>query len=368
MSFFPGKEKNVMIKDYFLQNWTLILLLIAFAVLLKTTVFLEKKIKGRLYVLAGSLFLLSLSVFLEFYFEETGSMQALRIILMAVRYSATPIIVAMVLYTLVKRAHWKIFIPTAILAAVNIISISTGIVFSLNENGDLVRGPLGYLPYIGVGGYCFFLVFILFRQSNKQATEIIPILFLCFAFISGLILPFVLGKDYSKIFCSTIVVAVFVYYVFSILQLTTKDALTGLLNRQAYYAATTGDPKDITALVSIDMNGLKAINDSGGHAAGDEALVTLALCFLKSVKGGQSVYRVGGDEFVIICRRSSEEEVQQLIERIEKNVSATIYSCAIGYSYSPEGGKPLEEMLKESDEMMYARKAQHYLETGKERR
>ena len=61
-------------------------------------------------------------------------------------------------------------------------------------------------------------------------------------------------------------------------------------------------------------------------------------------------------------------QTSQLIERIEKNVSATIYSCAIGYSYSPEGGKPLEEMLKESDEMMYARKAQHYLETGKERR
>ena len=54
--------------------------------------------------------------------------------------------------------------------------------------------------------------------------------------MSGLILPFALGKDFSKLFCITIVIAVFVHYVFSILQITEKDPLTGLLNRQAFYA------------------------------------------------------------------------------------------------------------------------------------
>ena len=176
----------------------------------------------------------------------------------------------------------------------------------------------------------------------------------------GLILPFVLGKDYSIIFCTTIAIALFVYYVFSILQLTKKDALTGLLNRHAYYAAIADDPKDVTALISIDMNGLKTINDTGGHAAGDEALLTLALCFQRAVKQKQFVYRVGGDEFVIICRRTSESEVKQLLERIEKNVSGTVYSCAVGYSYSPAGDKTIDQMLKESDEMMYAKKAQYH--------
>ena len=70
-------------------------------------------------------------------------------------------------------------------------------------------------------------------------------------------------------------IALFIYHVFSILQLTKKDALTGLLNRQAYYGETSRSFKDITAIISLDMNGLKKINDTYGHDAGDEALITL---------------------------------------------------------------------------------------------
>lgn len=345
----------------------MLLLLNAFAVLLKTTVFLEKKTVRRMYYLIFSVFLLSISVFLEFYLEAFEEFRNVRIVLMAVRYSATPFIIALILFTLVKKARWYVFIPAVAVAILNFISIFTGIVFSLSESGTLIRGPLGYLPFIGVGVYGVVLVYVLFRQSNKQATEIIPILFLSFAFASGLVLPFVLGRDYSQIFCTTIVIALFVYYVFSILQLTKKDALTGLLNRQAYYADVKDNQKDITALVSIDMNGLKEINDTEGHAAGDEALVTLALCFMRAAKPKQSIYRVGGDEFVIICRRTSENEAKQLLERIAKNVSGTKYSCAIGYSYAPGGTKEIDDMLKESDDMMYAEKARHYLHSGEKR-
>ncbi len=49
------------------------------------------------------------------------------------------------------------------------------------------------------------------------------------------------------------------YYVFAIFQLTSKDALTGLLNRQAYKASVRENARTITAIVSIDMNGLKVI-------------------------------------------------------------------------------------------------------------
>lgn len=356
-----------MIREYILQNWALILLLIAFAVSLKTTVFLEQKTIKRMLILIVAIFLLSLSVFTEFHLDGNRQYDNLRTVLMAVRYSATPLIIAMILFTLVKKAGWSVFIPAALLVVINFISVFTGIVFKIDETGALRRGPLGYLPYIAVGGYCFILALVLFRQSNKQAAEIIPIVFLSCAFALGLVLPFVLGKEYSKIFCTTIAVALFVHYVFSILQLTKKDALTGLLNRHAYYADIADNPKDITALVSIDLNGLKQINDTGGHAAGDKALSTVALCFLRAAKARQFVYRVGGDEFVVICRRTSENEVKRLLERIEKNVSETIYSCSTGYSYSGSGDKTIDEMLKESDEMMYARKAEYHTKYDRRR-
>lgn len=354
--------------EYVIQNWALVLVLVAFAIMLKITIFLDKHTIIRLYVLIASVFLLSVIVFIEFYLAEINEHRVARSVMIAIRYSATPIIIALILFALVKRVRWYVMIPAFAFAVVNILSIFTGIVFSIDETGALERGVLGYLPYIAAGLYSIALVAVLIKQSNKQATEIIPIAFLAFAFASGLVLPFVIGKEYSKIFCTTIAVALFVYYVFLILQLTKKDALTGLLNRQAYYAAIRMYEKSITAFVSIDMNGLKRINDNEGHLAGDTALTDLSACFSRAATMKQSVYRIGGDEFIVICRKANENELRSFIDRVKKYVGATSYSCSIGYCYAPAGTQDLESMVKESDEMMYADKAKYYAESGIDRR
>ncbi len=349
-----------MFKDYLIQNWALILILPAFAIVLKTTIFLDKKTVRRMYFLISTVFVLSVAVFTEFRLEALGVYPSLRVVLMSVRYSATPFITALIIYTLVKKQRKIVFIPAALLAVIDFISIFTGIVFSVNDDNEFKRGPLGLLPFIVSGIYFVILIYMLTKRSNKQMTEIVPIAFLGGSFASGLILPFVFGKDFSNIFCTTIAAALFVYFVFSILQLTKKDPLTGLLNRQAYYADVGYDPKSINALVSLDMNGLKTTNDTLGHAAGDEALLTLALCFLKAARRGQSVYRVGGDEFVIVCRHTSHSETIRLVERIRKYVADTKYSCSVGYVYSEDGTRPIDDLLKASDEMMYADKARYY--------
>jgi diguanylate cyclase (GGDEF)-like protein len=223
-----------------------------------------------------------------------------------------------------------------------------------------VRGPLGYLPFIVAGLYCAFLIFILIKRSNKRFLEIVPISLLAVSFASGVVFPFIFGPEFAQIFCPTIAVALFIYYVFSILSLAKKDALTGLLNRQAYYAETSRTYKDITAIVSLDMNGLKRVNDTYGHAAGDEALVTLAICFAKACKFRQSAYRMGGDEFTIVCRKTSEQEVHKLIDRVRKHVSETKYTTSIGYCYQKDGFLGLDDLLKKSDEEMYKNKAEFY--------
>ena len=87
-----------MLRDYIIQNWALILILPAFAISLKTTIFLDKKSVKRLYILIAGIFLLSVVVFLEFALSDKGGYITERTILMAVRYSATPIIVAMILF------------------------------------------------------------------------------------------------------------------------------------------------------------------------------------------------------------------------------------------------------------------------------
>lgn len=358
-----------MFKEYLLHNWALVLVLLAFVISLLTTVFLDKKTVRRYYVLIYATFLLSVMVFVEFSIADKSEYRTLRTVLMAIRYSATPLMIAQVMHTLIKKLHWVVFVPAIVLTIINIVSIFTGIVFSIDpDTNQLKRGFLGYLPFIIAGFYCAFLIYILIKRSNKLLIEIIPIVFLSLTLASGVVFPFIFGSSFSNMFCTTIGVALFSYYEFSILLLTKKDSLTGLLNRQAYYTDIEYDHQNITALVSLDMNGLKAVNDNFGHSAGDEALVTLSLCFIKALKRRQTGYRIGGDEFLIICRRNSLKEVEELIERIKKNVSETEYTCSVGYSYSESGDKPIDEMLRESDEMMYAEKEKYYKDSKKNRR
>ncbi len=357
-----------MIIEYIIQNWALILIAIAFAISLKITGLQDRGSVKRTYILIAGVLCLSVVVFTEFYLADAGGYLTLRTVLMAVRYSATPIIVAMILFAMQKKMRWFIFIPALVLTAVDIISVFTGVVFSLAGDGTLQRGPLGYLPYIVAGLYGTALIFLLYKNSNRMYTEIIPIVFLAFAFASGLILPFVFGKSFSQIFCSTIMIALFVHYVFSIHQLSKKDPLTGALNLQAFYRDSATAPEEITALISVDMNGLKAINDALGHAAGDEALISLADCCRNVLGSRQAIYRIGGDEFVIVCRQMQEAEVAGLIERIKEKMAETKYSSSIGYSCRGNRKIPVSEMLKESDADMYAEKAKYYSNSRMDRR
>ena len=358
----------LMLKEYIIQNWALLLVSLAFLVSLRTTSFLDKTFANRMCLLILEVLILSIIVFIEFFQVDHGIIWTGRPILMAIRYSATPFIDAQVLYTLIKKLKRAIFIPAVLLTILCVINIFTGIICRVMEDGSIQRGPLGLLPYIVPGLYGTNLVYVLYRRSNKQSIELIPIAYFSLTLGSGVILPFLFGNVYSQIFCETISIALFTYYLFSILNLTKQDSLTGLLNRQACYADMETAADNITALISIDMNGLKRINDSRGHAAGDDALVTLAVCFIRAAKAHQCVYRIGGDEFLVICQRTPENEVLQLIDRIRKNVAETEYTCAIGYSCSQNSSKSISEMLKESDEMMYAEKARYYQTAGIDRR
>ena len=73
-----------MVSNYFLQNWTLILILLAFTAALKMTVFLDRKTIQRMYVLIGQIFFLSIIVYLEFQLGDLGTHRTLRLVLMAV--------------------------------------------------------------------------------------------------------------------------------------------------------------------------------------------------------------------------------------------------------------------------------------------
>ena len=156
------------------------------------------------------------------------------------------------------------------------------------------------------------------------------------------------------------------FYIFLYSHDNRRDPLTGLLNRQAFYDDCATFEKTIGAVSSIDMNGLKELNDTKGHQAGDDALVTIGECIREATDRDSRAYRIGGDEFVVLFFHDRDDTISQINEDIKARVAESGYYIAVGYSIS-DPGISLDGAIKESDRLMYEDKAKYYREVGKER-
>lgn len=162
-----------------------------------------------------------------------------------------------------------------------------------------------------------------------------------------------------------------------LIESSNTDAITKLLNRRAYENAiasykVTELPKNLV-YVAIDLNGLKQINDTKGHVAGDELIIGAAKCLKQSFGPYGTVYRVGGDEFVAILF-SEGKELERIKKTFEKATSewkgllAGKLSVSCGYVQSSEGIQDIMEMAILADERMYTAKSEYYKNKDIDRR
>ena len=161
-------------------------------------------------------------------------------------------------------------------------------------------------------------------------------------------------------------------------RLSLMDSMTSLGNRRAYeqelekHSPFPGE-KDFV-YIGLDLNCLKATNDTYGHTAGDELIEGAAFCLKKAFTNEKRIYRIGGDEFCVILNESKQNVLEQLkeFERLEKNWCGT-YSQCLSVSYGAvfleeSPGESLLDIIKEADRRMYRCKSQWYKESGMDRR
>ncbi|HXU92072.1 MAG TPA: EAL domain-containing protein, partial [Gallionella sp.] len=149
------------------------------------------------------------------------------------------------------------------------------------------------------------------------------------------------------------------------------DVLTGLPNRALLYdrlhqavAAAHRDHSQF-ALMFLDLDRFKYINDTLGHQAGDEMLKVIAARLVGEVREGDTVSRLGGDEFVILLREAGEEGALYVAEKLLASVAqsfevgGTVVSteASIGISLYPHDGADVETLIKHADVAMYHAKA-----------
>ena len=108
-----------------------------------------------------------------------------------------------------------------------------------------------------------------------------------------------------------------------------------------------------------DINGLKYVNDTQGHAAGDQ-LIKDACALICEYFDKESVYRVGGDEFVIILEgddcKTLTEKIDELDRIVEANIAKDAVVISFGYAHLEQGDGRLRDVFDRADQMMYERK------------
>ena len=141
----------------------------------------------------------------------------------------------------------------------------------------------------------------------------------------------------------------------------TTDSLTGTLNRVAYnsdlHIINEERPVDFACLY-VDVNELHYRNNKFGHAAGDEMLLFIAHT-LKDVFLGQKVYRMGGDEFLVLTQGLDQDDIKTGINIFQEQLKTRGYHVAIGMSFRSQNTNT-EEMVREAEVRMYENKAKYY--------
>lgn len=162
-----------------------------------------------------------------------------------------------------------------------------------------------------------------------------------------------------------------------LLHMSYNDDLTKVGNRR-FFADTIQKmtDEDAVGFVYCDVTGLKRLNDSEGHQAGDKLLLQVT-SILKEVFSKEQIFRLGGDEFVVLFRSSDYDLFQDKVLQImfqhkilqlrELSIQRQV-NLAIGSSWVQNPGNKLIELLSEAEEKMYQDKAEFYRCAGIDRR
>lgn len=308
---------------------------------------------------------------LDIYYAKSSfaTLNPLRVVGSLFAYALKPLPSIFVLYFLLKLEGKNerlimglVAIPAIINFVICMLSFPLGkyLVCTFSEDNHWHPGAISLFP--SLVGYLYLaaiLAVTIYRATRRDFEEFFVVLFMIIVVGVACLLEGELGSgneliyESSLINGSTSIGLVFIYLHLYISSRNKIDDLTGLHNRGSYYYEIAKYKNKVTAIISIDMNNLKEINDTYGHSRGDLALSTIGSIIKKASKTN-SAYRLGGDEFLIVCFKTKEDEVVEIISLIKNEVQQAGYSVAVGYCMAGEGNFiSVDNALKLADDRMY---------------
>lgn len=276
---------------------------------------LSHRVKREIFIIASLIFTGCVCESFGLYLNETSSkFITIHGIIKAIELTVAPIIP--ILYTKIiglKSANKKKQIIILGFLIINgicaFVSIFTPFIFYIDEN-NIYRHAFFYNFYTIMysAGIIFFIIELLKYTRKYQSKNIITLISMLVFLISGFLIKIINKDIYTDWLIVAIVLLQFIIY-YSDLALKV-DPLTALLNRKSYENRL----KKIdytTAIIMLDANYFKDINDQYGHQFGDAILKIIAKTILKAYGKYAHCYRIGGDEFCVIFKHGKLDELIQ---------------------------------------------------------
>ena len=267
-------------------------------------------------------------------------------------------------------------IVCSVITVLMVVNFFNPIIFDINERNVYTRGPLFMVKnLLEVILMADGVVIYLISRYRSGGVKFFPVL----QFVTPIFICVCLQIFYYGI--STIWVGIAVGYTSLMLSLQNEnifiDKLTGLYNRY-YLDKISGElkRKRKIAMMMLDMNDFKSINDTFGHSQGDDALVSLSNVLQMSVGPDGTVVRYAGDEFVIVLDNDNEKKAESYKNLIKKNLEdfnknlkkKYKLSASIGVGVFDLDKNSVDVILKKIDKLMYEDKRAYYEATGHDRR
>ena len=310
-----------------------------------------------------------------------------------VDYTLTPIAGGAIVARIGIRNAWRKVLVGILVANVvfETIAFPLGLMVTVDAANHYTHGPL-YGVYVAIYITVFAITLIQFiqygrsfRRENRTSLYAITLLV-----VSGVAMQELASSDVRVAYLSLALGATLMFiHNGEFFQLARDesfdeqreqimtDELTGSLSRRAYSLAlehleTSDMPQGLVAF-SIDVNGLKEVNDTLGHVGGDRLLLAAAERVHEVFDGRGNCYRTGGDEFVVFAEMGADEAdtaVRTLAEGTldwGRGPEANRFSCGYACAADHAGLTP-EQLVAQADIEMYAQKEAYYALTGRDRR
>lgn len=343
---------------YLVQTNFVNIAIVLFLYIFMTTGTTMNKSNQRIFVATTIiLFVMITADAIDYYLYTLREVYLLRYITSAAGYTLRPVEIFLMIL-IAKRfdnIRTALFtIPIVVNGVIAFTSVFTHLMFYFDEANKFHRGPLGIMPFVVCG---FYLICLLttsikkYRIGNRMEASVVVFIVIMLVLASAMETLFGF-----KFFISGVGgVSITFYYAFLNTQTYKRDAMTSALNRHSFYADSLRLAKKSMIVVSIDLNNLKLINDTKGHEAGDAAIQSTARTIFKHLPAWYQLYRIGGDEFAMLCPKAKMSDVEKIMDKVISDANAGGYTLAWGAEeYVP--GMKFEQILAVSDQKMYENK------------